>query len=79
MSVIERSILLEPGAAAAHIEKLIEDGWLDRRSHAIFIEFAVNSFDSRQSFPHFVRLVGEFPPTSEVKFSVETKYKSLDK
>ena len=79
VSVIERSILLEPGAAAAHIEKLIEDGWLDRRSHAIFIEFAVNSFDSRQSFPHFVRLVGEFPPTSEVKFSVETKYKSLDK
>lgn len=78
VETISRSMLLVPGKAQDRVLALLEDGWTDRRTRAIFVEFGLSSMDSRQMFPHVVRVAAEFSPMAETHVSVETTFLSLD-
>ena len=78
VETISRSMLLAPEKAQEHVQALLADGWTDRRTRAIFVEFGLSSLDSRQMFPHVVRVAAEFSPMVETRTSVETTFISLD-
>jgi len=75
---INRSALMVQGATQRTIEQLLGAGWVDRRTRAIFVDFGLNTWDTRQAFPHLVRVAAEFSPKGEVELEVIVRVKSLD-
>ena len=76
--VVERSRLLRTGSGKDLTDDLLRNGWVDRRTRAIFVEFSLTSFDTRQAFPHLVRVVAEFSPYGHVELDVDVQSKSVD-
>lgn len=76
--VIQRNMLLQPELGRNLTEELLRTGWVDRRTRAIFVEFSLNTFDTRQAFPHLVRIVAEFSPYGHVELEVDVQVKTLD-